>query len=255
MNTPEAKAKWVLEVNGINGIPAELLGVIAESEGIKYKLNSYPDDAWDGMLLHKGSKKGILVNTYRGNIGRHHFTFAHELGHYFLDHNPSYVQNEQSGFRCTSEDMDKEHKPFEAEANCFAVELLMPENRFRLDMTGAPLDYSLISSLAARYMVSKHASSNRILDFTRDPCIVIITNGIKISGWKASRAARGVFRKIDMVPESTAAYRAITSKRGQEDFWECSADKWLCRAIPNQRVYECTRGSFDNGVAMTILKW
>lgn len=254
MTTPEAKAKCVLETKGITGIPAERLGVIADSESIGYKYNSYSDD-WDGMLLYKGSKKGILVNTNKGNIGRHHFTFAHELGHYFLDHKPLYVQNGQSGFRCTAEDIEKEHKPSEAEANRFAVELLMPEDRFRLDMAGAPLDFSLISSLAARYMVSKHASSNRILDFTRDPCIIIRTNGNKIDGWKASRAAKAFLQNMSLIPEGTAASRAITNRRGQEGFWECSADKWLCRAVPNQKVFECTRGSFDNGVAMTIIKW
>ncbi|MDR1588811.1 MAG: hypothetical protein LBS51_01305 [Oscillospiraceae bacterium] len=60
---------------------------------------------------------------------------------------------------------------------------------------------------------------------------------------------------MNTIPDGTAALGAITRKKGQEDFCECVADKWLARSVPGQKIYECTRGSFENGVAMTILKW
>lgn len=255
MNGPEAKAKWVLEANGISGIPAESLKEIADSEGIRYRYNDYPEDAWDGMLLYKGDRKAILVNIHMGNIGKHHFTFAHELGHYFLNHPPSYAKNGQLGFRCTSEDMEKEQKPREAEANRFAVELLMPRDQFQLDMVGAPLDFGLISSLSNKYLVSKHACSNRILQMTYSPCIIIRMNGKQITGWNASRAARGFLRKMDTVPLDTAAHKAVINRWGHDDFLECDAGKWLMRSIPASKIYECTHIHVDSGAAMTILKW
>jgi len=57
MNNPVYKAKWVLETKGVISILAESLKTIAESEGIKYLFNDYPEDDWDGMLLWKGIKK------------------------------------------------------------------------------------------------------------------------------------------------------------------------------------------------------
>lgn len=44
-------------------------------------------------------------------------------------------------------------------------------------------------------------------------------------------------------------------KMQQEHFTICDANKWLRRSVPSQVVYECTRGSYDSGAAMTILKW
>lgn len=255
MNDPGAKAKWVLETKGISGIPAESLEIIADSEGIKHRLNDYPEDVWDGMLLYKGDRKAILVNTDKGSIRKHHFTFAHELGHYFLNHSPSYAQNGQIGFRCTSEDIEKERKPREAEANRFAAELLMPRDCFQLDMVGAPLDFGLINNLANRYMVSKHACSNRILDLTHSPCIIIRTKGTQIIGWKASRAAKGYLRRMEVIPEDTSAFRAVAKKWGHDDFTECDAGKWLVRTVSGSKVYECTHVHTESSHAMTILKW
>lgn len=255
MNSPEAKAKWVLETKGISGIPAESLKTISDSEGIRHRYNDYTEDVWEGMLLFKGEKKAILVNTHRGNAGKHHFTFAHELGHYFLNHPPSYAKSGQLGFRCTSEDIEKEKRPRENEANRFAAELLMPQDQFRLDMVGAPLDFGLINSLSNRYMVSKHACSNRILQLTHSPCIVVRTKDNQITGWSTSRAAKGLLRQLNALPEDTAAQKATTKKWGQDDFVECDAEKWLTRTVPGSKIYECTHIHVESGIAMTILKW
>jgi Zn-dependent peptidase ImmA (M78 family) len=256
MSDPEGKARWVLEAKGINGIPAESLNAIADSEGIKHLSRDYPDDAWDGMLLFKGDKRAILVNTHLGNTGRHNFTFAHELGHYFLEHPPGLIQGGgQTGFRCMSEDMEKAQKPREVEANRFAVELLMPKERFRLDMVGAPLDFALIGSLANRYMVSKRACSNRILQLTRWPCIVIYTKGTQITAWTASNASQRLLRELRTIPEDSAAYRAIVNQRGQDHFSACSPEVWLARSVPGCNIYECTHVHAESSTAMTILKW
>ena len=191
MANPVAKAKWVLETNAITGIPAESLITLAENEGIKAKYNNYPEDDWDGAFLWKGPKKIILINTRIGNTGRHNFTFAHELGHHFMEHPPSSIKNELTGFHCILSDSEKERKPYETEADLFAAELLMPEDRFRFDMIGAEIDFALISGLSNYYMVSKQACSNRILTLTQAPCIIVRTKGTSISGYSESRAARG----------------------------------------------------------------
>lgn len=257
MTSPEAKAKWVLETHGIadNVIPAEALEEIADSAGLKHRYEDFPEDAWDGMLLFTNRPRAILVNTHIGNAGRHHFTFAHELGHYFLNHEPAFSTDGQRGFRCTVENNERTQPRMETDANRFAVELLMPQNQFRLEMAGAPLDFTLIGSLAARFMVSKHASSNRILDITREPSIIVRTRGTKIEGWKESCAARGFLHQLVTVPAGTEALHVIAKKKNQNGFNDCDAGKWLRCAVPNQKVYECTRGNFDTGVAMTIIKW
>ena len=255
-NNPIAKAKWVLETRGVSGIPALALGDIAEQENIKYRYGDFPDDPWlDGMLLYKGRKRAIIVNTHIGNPGKHHFTFAHELGHYFLEHPPNYHNDGQSGFSCTREDIEKALKPREIEANRFAVELLMPEDRFRLDMSGAPIDFELIESLSKQYMVSKHACSNRILNLTQAPCIIIRTKGQNITGYVESRAAKGFLKRMNTAPRDTAAYNIIIEQRWQNEFAACKAEKWLARIVFVNEIFECTHIHRESGTAMTILKW
>jgi Zn-dependent peptidase ImmA (M78 family) len=256
MSNPTSKAKWILETHGISGIPAMFLETIAKNENIKCVFMDFPDDEWlAGMLLYREEKRKIIVNTLIDNIGRTNFTLAHELGHYFLGHPPSYSQDGQFGFRCTSEDIENDLKPREVEANRFAVELLMPEDSFRLDMAGAPIDFELINSLSKNYMVSKHVCSNRIAFLTQAPCVIIRTSGINITSIAVSRSAKGFLRTMKTLPSDTIAYIAVTENLWRNDFAVIEAEKWLCRRIPSEYVYECTHMHRDSGTAMTIIKW
>lgn len=254
MPDPVAKAKQVLIDKNIDDIPAVSLGAIADSEGVRYKHKAYPDK-WDGMLVFNGDQRGILVNTRIDNPARHNFTFAHELGHYFLNHQPSFSKDGQLGIKCNVSETATEHKGREAEANRFAVELLMPEDRFRLLMLGAEIDFALIAGLAIEFMVSKQACSYRLVELTQKPCIVIFSKHEKITSYKASRAAKGFWDGHASLPSETLAHEMIIHKKQQSHFKECDSRKWLLRTKPEQKVYECTRGSYVDGSAMTILKW
>lgn len=254
--SPAAKAIMVLSSMGITDPPAYHLDEIAKAQKIRVIKTSLPNDRnFSGALLFRGDKKGILLNTVISNEGRINFTFAHELGHHFLEHRPDYQQSGQLGFRCSPKDMEDSHRPQEREANLFAVELLMPTEQFRPMMIGAPLDYTLINSLARNFAVSKYACSSRILEFTREACIIIRTRGFEITSKGISSAARGRLIPMQQIPPGTAAYNAIQEKHSQFDFSIANPTKWLIRSNPGIQLYECTRGSWVDGVATTILKW
>lgn len=255
-SAPEVKARWVLETRGILDSPAFHLDEIAASERIKVKRCSLPNDMdFSGALLFRGDKRGILLNTAIPNAGRHNFTLAHELGHYFLQHKPDFQQSGKLGFRCSPKDMKDTHRPQEIAANRFATELLMPASQFRSMMSGAPLDYTLINYLARHFAVSKHACGSRVLEFTRDACIIIRTSGFTISGKSESLAARKRLLPLTHIPMGSAAYRAIRNEENQVAFSEADPALWLTKTNPAIQLYECTRGSWKSGVATTILKW
>lgn len=254
--SPAAKAITVLASMGITDPPAYHLDEIAKAQKIKVSKTSLPNDRnFSGALILRGDERGILLNTVIPNEGRINFSFAHELGHHFLEHKPDYQQSGQFGFRCSPKDMEESHRPQEREANLFAVELLMPTEQFRPMMSGAPLDYTLINSLARNFVVSKHACGSRILEFTRDACIIIHTRDLEITSKAASSAARGRLIPMQQIPAGTAAYNAIREKRNQLDFSIADPMKWLLRSNPGIQLYECTRGRWVDGVATTILKW
>lgn len=247
-------AKHVLETKKVSSIPVLALKAIAESEGIPYRFNEYPD-TWDGTLLFKGQQRAILINTRINSTERHNFTFAHELGHHFLKHPPTYHSNGESGIRCSTGNIENESKPREVQANQFAVELLMPEAQFRPGIAGAPIDFTLIGSLAHQFMVSKQACSYRIVALTQNPCIIIRSKDGRVIGSTTSRSARGHLQQLESIPKDTAAHTAIQQKWGHDDFEECDASKWLARTIPGNKLVECTHCQKGSGFAMTILKW
>lgn len=255
MADPTGEAKRLLQARGISGIPAESLSEIAQQEGIDLIFDTFPDDPLlDGLLLFDGDERAIVVNTRIDSPGRHNFTFAHELGHYFLKHPPTFFENGQSGIRCSMADIEREQKPREEQANRFAVELLMPEGRFRLDMAGAPIDFSLIAGLSNRYLVSKHACSSRITALTSTPCIIIRSENGEVRGYTASRAAKGWLHSFRTIPGGSTADAVIKQNIYQADFSECDAEQWLIRR-PQGKLYECTHVHASSKNAMTILKW
>lgn len=247
LNDPITKAKWVLETNGIIDVPAKYLQNLADANKIKVlKKDISQEPLLSGELVRKGPAFGIIINTCIPNVGRHNFTFAHELGHYFLGHPFQYSTNGVSGIKCNVDDLRAIGSNCEAGANRFAVELLMPESQFRIMMSGAPMDFSLIKNLANYYQVSKVAATYRLLDFTRDAYIVIFSNGLQIpSPPKASIAAKNVIGNLKM-PMNKLEY--------QENFVECEPSKWFTKFRESMKLYECTHMSRNGNFATTILK-
>lgn len=254
--TPEAKARWVLDTLNIFDTPAFHLDEIASSQKIKVGRRLLPNDInFSGALLFRGDKKAILLNTVIPNEGRLNFTLAHELGHHFLQHKPDFQQSGEVGFRCSPKDMKDSHRPQEIAANRFAAELLMPAAQFRPMMIGSPLDYTLINHLARYFVVSKHACGSSILEFTKDACIIIHTNGLTITGHNESLSARRQLLPLTQIPTGSAAFQSIMNKKNQIGFSEANSALWLLKTNPVIQLYECTRGNWKNNVATTILKW
>lgn len=256
MPDPAVKARRVLETKNITGIPALALHDIAKSEKIRVHMEAFPDEPeFSGELIFKGDRRAIIVNTHIRSPQRHTFTFAHELGHHFLEHAPTYEQDDAAGILCTAEGIKTGSSKMEREANAFAVELLMPESRFLPMMLGAAFDFALVKNLARQFKVSKQACAYRILDFTREQCAVLYSEYGRISGHKVSRSGKGFLRNLAYIPQATLAHEAISTKCGQEAFQECDPEKWLARYAAPVRLYSCTRGIFEKGIAMTILRW
>ena len=82
------------------------------------------DDNLQGVIFQGKTSVKIVVNSMIDNVGRKNFTYAHEMGHYFLTHDLSTLvctqANLEGGFWVKD--------PQEAEANYFASCFLMPKD-------------------------------------------------------------------------------------------------------------------------------
>ena len=124
-NEIEKIADSVLKRFSITNAPFSHIKEICDHEQIKIKRANF-SSSMDGAFSVIQNEKYIFYNPIMV-VGRQNFTKAHELGHYFLNHqleegNMIYCYN-QSVF-------DAEQQPLpriETEANYFATYFLMPK--------------------------------------------------------------------------------------------------------------------------------
>lgn len=149
---------------------------IAEREGIAFRYTSFPEE-FDGILLHEKGRFYIVCNERRARRGspRSRFTFAHELGHYFLgDHREALASGEMPAHFSLAEFVS--HKPIERESDLFAANLLMPHALLARAARRIGCDgLRLVTQLADEFGTSITATAFRALDagFFPEPAAVL----------------------------------------------------------------------------------
>lgn len=140
---------------GISLLPLDIRKVISEIFKIEIVEVDLGRDV-SGFLERIGSNWKIYINVYESEV-RKRFTLAHELGH-FVCHRDKYTMSgtsepDQIFFR------DEETlSPIEQEANNFAANLLMPEQKFRDEVKNGTRK---IIDLAEKFKLSTSAIKYR----------------------------------------------------------------------------------------------
>lgn len=106
----------------------KLLPEIMADEKIKFKEVASTNCNFVGALTcGNNGQRYIMVNAGIDNEGRTHFTIAHELGHYFLQH-----ELKSLPIYCSAiEENGVSKNPLEAQADYFASCFLMPEQKIK----------------------------------------------------------------------------------------------------------------------------
>lgn len=214
--------------------------------------------AFEGALLTNESKSNAAILVRAGVIEtRRRFTIGHELGHYLMPlHFPS-----ADGFRCSKEDMRREEglgltgKPmWEAQANAFASELLMPttEYRLRLRKAGGPSLESLVL-LSEVFGVSKLACAMTLMRIGDDTTAFVVSQRGVI---------RRIFRNSDFpfislqngmpLPKGSFASQSGAAENSVSDCEPIDPCHWLSKDINELELFEQTLFQED-GWALTML--
>ena len=162
----EELANRVLRDAGIQEAPVKVED-IAKAHNITIKNYDLGADV-SGVLVLKEGKATIGVNPNDQQV-RKRFTIAHELGHYFLEHQRGglFVDSHKKHFAVMYRDAQSSTGEIlqEQEANAFAAALLMPRSlleaktrKFNFDLT----DESDLKNLARQFQVSSQAMAIRI---------------------------------------------------------------------------------------------
>lgn len=160
------------------------LDKIIEDEEIELFYDSL-GDYFDGMTIYDKNKFFIHINIDRGNkpdTKRGRFTIAHELGHFFLDNHRIGLKKGLLSPHLSINNINQNSK-IEREADYFASNLLMPEEKFKTYIQKKPFDFQLIESLSNKFNTSITATAIRYSDIGKHPLMLVYCENGKIK-WK-----------------------------------------------------------------------
>ena len=184
------KAQAIVSVLKINELPVDL-DLIAESEErfLVVKSGDFKG-LFDGRLeYHPKQNRFILFYNNKYDLSqsdcshpRTRFSFAHELGHYFLDHHRAYLM--QGGATHNSKGSLFSDVSMEREADAFAAGLLMPSLLVRnyINQSSTELEHAI--ALAEACNTSILSACIRAIELSDFPCSVFAIKGGRVI-WKA----------------------------------------------------------------------
>jgi Zn-dependent peptidase ImmA (M78 family) len=204
--------------------------LIAKEQGITFSYNNYKN-SFDGLLEHCSGLFHIYINSNRlrgDNNPRIKFTFAHELGHYFIDEHRNALKSGKTPSHPSFNSLVAKN-PVEREADYFASCLLMPEKLFKKQCFRRPFDPTLIEDLAKFFQTSVSSVIFRYFELNLFPMLIIkVVNGL--IDWKMpSKDFKYKYlpKKGSAVPPTTAAAEFFNSGKRYSDKQLLWPDDWF----------------------------
>ena len=234
--------------------------LIAKYSNISYNYGEY-GNCFDGVLEHDAGRFHIYLNKqvilYPDNT-RLRFSFAHELGHYFIDEHRNALKKGKSLHKSYHRLLPK--NIIEYEADCFASNLLMPPCRFTQFIQRRKFDFSVIESLSKEFATSLSATLFKFVDIGNYPIMVIYSQSNKIKYHWCSDDFPYKYIKKDFtgkVPPLTVAGDFFNHGMKCEDTEIVDACEWFSSYddIRDVKLFEkCIYPTFNNTVISIIWK-
>lgn len=172
MSLAKYHAKSLLKKFAIKTVPVDPY-IIAGEMGVTVTEDDC--EGYTGMLLVVDGEALISVKQSIREPSKKKFTVGHEIGHFSI---PEHITKERFIFKCTDKDLNTFGKKgdWEAEANEFAAELLMPEDIFKETIRLKDLSYNLLQDLTNKFETSLTATGIRFVELSRDYALVCSEN-------------------------------------------------------------------------------
>jgi len=211
--------------------------VIAEKSDISYSFGNY-EDSFDGLLECVNPDFHIFINLDRlqqAYSERARFTFAHELGHYFIDDHRNALLSGLSPSHCSNTGFKSRNRA-ERQADYFASCLLMPENGFRKYCNNKKFEFRIIEELSKKYGTSISATALRFCAIGNHPIMVVYSFKNSIKWYWSSTDFRFKWLKYgkDKLPEDTLAGEYFDLNRKADKTEPVFAMDWFNIKYENQ---------------------
>lgn len=224
----------------------EILESCMSDPGYTACLFCLPDVPGGGIWLAPGQ-----------DSGRRRFSIAHELGHYHL---PTHRRDRPPGAWCGESEMrarETDAANLEWEANDFASELLMPARQFGVDLARRDVSVATARELSSDgfYDVSVTAAALRMVQLSKDPCAVVVSDGGTVDWCVRSESLRiPGMRRGTPVNTRTVASGSLREGFGEAAPLEVDPNAWLEPRYPVRgRLLESTHVIRSTGRVMSVL--
>jgi Zn-dependent peptidase ImmA (M78 family) len=232
--------------------------VIADLSNISYNYGDY-QNYFDGVLEHDSGDFHIFLNMHSAQYPeRLRFSFAHELGHYFIDEHRNCLKRGKSLHKSYSSLMPK--NIIETEADCFASNLLAPPNRFANFIQGKKFNFSLIEAISKNFGISLSATLFRFVESGNHPIMVIYSkNNIVNYKWYSDSFPYKYLNcdSLQKVPINTVAGEYFADKTTYEEAEIVFASDWFRSYDDIRRIQlfeKCIYPTFNDTVISIIWK-
>lgn len=191
--------------------------IIAKQSEISYNYGDY-GNCFDGLLEKDERSFHIYLNNKNKlatDNPRIRFSFAHELGHYFIDEHRNAMIKGKSLHKSYNQFFRK--NIVEVEADFFASNLLMPKCYFRKSIGNQKFSADLINDLKTEYKISFTACAIRLLDIDIHPFMIIFAENSCVK-WKYSSSDFPYKWLINVngIPENTVMGEYFYKKETEE---------------------------------------
>jgi len=196
-----AKARELVKRWGIKAADDIRVEAIAKAEGLR--VIEGPLRGARGRLS-AGPKPVIRIADSTIDEGARRFTIAHELAHHLLKHPVTCPEGACASARAAGP-AEPNQRDYEAEANAFASELLLPANLVAPRCDGAP-SLEIPRAIAFEFTTSIPASSITYVHLTRQRCAAIYSTCGAVEWASKGRRFKTRFDKGKPVLRGSMAY-------------------------------------------------
>ena len=242
-------ARVLLKKYGVRAPEHIRLDAIAKQEGV-HVLHGPLHGA--RARLSRGSNVVVRVSINTPLEGARKFGLAHELGHHVLRH-------PLDSFECvcsnagTKRDRDPAQRDYEAEANAFASELLMPRELIAPRCAANPPSLDLARSIAHDFGTSLPASALRVVQMTRARCAAVFSERGEVLWAPGSATFTAQIPRGKRVEPGTGAFDCARTPMNGDVMRLVLADKWFEAPVNIEIVEHSACVPEVNGV-ITLLR-
>jgi Zn-dependent peptidase ImmA (M78 family) len=235
------------------------LEAAASDEEIFYYYDHF-ENSFDGLLVYDHQRFHIHINEDRGNTKgskRGRFSFAHELGHYFIDEHRIGLKNGLLKPHGSIHEPNQKDL-IEIEADYFAGCLLMPDYRFRKRFNCIKFSLETILNLAKEFQASVLATVLRFAEIGTHSIMAVVSENNIIKWYsKSDDFPKWPFKfKVgNKLPPSTVAGEFFTRQDSKYTGIEnVDPEDWFYPAwIPKTPMHEQCYYSDGYGYVISII--